>query len=109
MEDFSETSMKEIIRYLYTGQLKIDISSIMGVLKIGSYLGLEQLISSCRQYLLNGYLNAFDLCILYCEVREECNDFDEMRSFLASIIPDKIDNGILCRVLKEIWQMPSPE
>ncbi len=48
MEDFTETSMKEIIRYLYTGQLKIDISSIMGVLKIGSYLGLEQLITSCR-------------------------------------------------------------
>jgi hypothetical protein len=26
-----------------------------------------------------------------------------MRSLLLKIIPNKIDNGIVCRVLKEIW------
>lgn len=76
----------------------------MGVLKIASFLGLESLTADCKQYLLNGYFNAFDLCILYCEVRDENTDFDEMRSFLAKIIPEKIDISILCRVLKEIWQ-----
>lgn len=71
--------MREILRYIYTGYLKIDIGNIMGVLKIASFLGLESLTSSCKQYLVNGYFNAFDLCILYCEVREESTDFDEMR------------------------------
>lgn len=104
MEEFSETAMRDILKYIYTGQMKIELQNIMGVLKIASFLGLEQLTTACRQYLLNGYLNAFDLCILYCEVRDDFADFDEMRSFLASIIPEKIDNGILCRVLKEIWQ-----
>ena len=95
--------MKEILRYLYTGKLRVDISNIMGVLKIASFLGLEALAASCKKYLLNGFLNAFDLCILYCEVRDDASDFDEMRSFLCSIIPDKVDSDILCRVLKEIW------
>ena len=36
-------------------------------------------------------------------MREGAQDFDEMRSFLTSIIPEKIDNEILCRVLKEIY------
>ncbi|CDW84708.1 kelch-like protein 38 [Stylonychia lemnae] len=103
-EEFTENSMREILKYMYTGKLKIDVSSIMGVLKIASFLGLESLTSSCKQYLLNGYFNAFDLCILYCEVRDESTDFDEMRQFLVGIIPEKIENDILCRVLKEIWQ-----
>eukprot|EP00347_Sterkiella_histriomuscorum_P016229 403353994 len=106
-EDFYENAMKEILKYLYTGKLKVDISNIMGVLKIASFLGLDQLTQSCRQYLINGYFNAFDLCILYCEVREENQDFDEMRKFLSKIIPPKVDNEILCRVLKEIWQSNS--
>ena len=70
-EDFTENSMKEILRYLYTGKLKVDISSVMGVLKIASFLNLEKLTKDCKKYLLSGYLNAFDLCILYCEVRDE--------------------------------------
>jgi BTB/POZ domain len=82
-DDFSENAMKEVVRYMYTGKLKVDISTIMGVLKIGSYLGLERLTRDSKQYLLNGYLNAFDLCILYCEVREEHCDFDDMRAFLS--------------------------
>ena len=102
-EDFSENSMKDILRYIYTGKLKVEISSIMGVFKIASFLGLDRLVKDCKKYLLNDYLNAFDLCILYCEVREEFQDFDEMRAFLSKIIPERVENDILCRVLKEIW------
>ena len=102
-EDFSENSMREILAYIYTGRLKVDIATIMGVLKIASYLGLERLIKDCKKQLTNGLLNAFDLCILYCEVREESNDFDEMRAFLSQIIPEKVETDIICRVLKEIW------
>lgn len=39
--DFQEHSMREFLSYLYTGRLKIDISTIMGVLKIASFMGLE--------------------------------------------------------------------
>jgi hypothetical protein len=102
-EDFTENSMKEFLKYVYTGKLKIDISNLMGILKIASFFGMEELNQSCRKYLLSGYLNAFDLCILYCEVREESQDFDEMRKFLTSIIPEKIEIDIICRVLKEIY------
>jgi hypothetical protein len=38
-------------------------------------------------------------------VRDEQNDFEDMRHFLSSIIPDKVETDILCRVLKEIWVM----
>jgi hypothetical protein len=82
LEDFTENAMKDTLRYIYTGKLKIDISSIIGVLRIASYLGLERLMKDCKSYLLKGYLNAFDLCILYCEVRNEDEDFEDMRSFL---------------------------
>lgn len=95
--------MREILKYLYTGKLKVDLTNIMGVLKIASFLGLDALTKACREYLINGYFNAFDLCILYCEVREEGQDFDEMKKFLSKIIPPKVDNEIICRVLKEIW------
>lgn len=63
--------MKEFLKYVYTGKLRIDISNLMGVLKIASFFGVEELTKSYKNYLMNGYLNAFDLCILYCEVREE--------------------------------------
>jgi len=100
--------MREILRYIYTGKLRVDISSLMGVLKISSYLGLDRLMADCKRYLLNGYLNAFDLCILYCEVRQESDDFEDMRQFLTGIIPDKVDTDILCKVLRELWILPDP-
>ncbi len=103
LTDFYENSMKEFLKYVYTGRLKVDISNIMGILKIASFFGMGELNKSCKIFIEHGYLNAFDLCILYCEVREEASDFDEMRSFLTKIIPDKIDSDIICRVLKEIW------
>lgn len=102
-EDFTENAMNEVLRYIYTGRLKIDITNIMGVLRIASFLGLELLTQACKQYLLNGFLNAFDLCLIYCQVRDDSTDVEEMRSFLVSIIPEKVDNEILCKVLKEIW------
>lgn len=63
--------MREVLRYLYTGIYKVDLATVMTVLKLSSFLGLERLTSDIKRYLLNGYLNAFDLCILYCEVRDE--------------------------------------
>lgn len=95
--------MKEFLKYVYTGKLKIDISNLMGILKIASFFGMEELNDSCKSFLTSSHLNAFDLCILYCEVREESQDFDEMRAFLTHIIPEKIEIDIICRVLKEIW------
>ena len=35
--------MKELLKYVYTGRLKIDISNIMGVLKLSSFVGLTDL------------------------------------------------------------------
>ena len=99
--------MKEVLRYLYTGKYKVDLATVMSVLKLSSFLGLERLTSDIKRYLLNGFLNAFDLCILYCEVRDEAHDFEDMRHFLSQIIPDKVETEILCRVLKEIWVAPS--
>lgn len=101
--------MKEFLKYVYTGRLKVDISNIMGILKIASFFGMGELNKACKVFIQHGYLNAFDLCILYCEVREEASDFDEMRSFLSLIIPAKIDSDIICRVLKEIWITPIKE
>ena len=102
-EDFTENAMREVLRYIYTGRLKIDLANIMGVLRIASFLGLEQLTLACKQYLQSGFLNAFDLCLIYCQVREDSTDVEEMRSFLVNIIPEKIENDMLCKVLKEIW------
>ncbi len=31
------------------------------------------------------------------------HDFEDMRDYLSSLIPEKVENEILCRVLKEIW------
>lgn len=79
----------------------------MGVMKISSFFNMDELVKSCKTYLTSEQLNAFDLCVLYCEVRDDNTDFDDMRSFLTNLIPNKIDNEILCKVLKEIWISPS--
>lgn len=104
--EFSERPMREFLRYLYTGKLRIQLESVMGIMRISSYFNMDELVKSCKMYLRSGKLNAFDLCILYCEVRENATDFDEMRSFLTQLIPKKMDNRILCRVLKRIWVSP---
>ena len=98
--------MREFIRYLYTGKLKIELTSVMGIMRISSYFNMEELVKSCKHYLKSNKLNAFDLCLLYCEVREGTQDFDDMRGFLTNLIPKKMDNRMLCRVLKEIWVSP---
>ena len=40
-EEFTENAMKEILKYLYTGKLRVDISNIMGVVRISAFLGLD--------------------------------------------------------------------
>jgi hypothetical protein len=75
--------MREFLRYLYTGKLKIEINSVMGIMRISSYFNMEDLVKSCKVYLNSDSLNALDLCSLYCEVREGSQDFDDMRSFLT--------------------------
>lgn len=98
--------MREFIRYLYTGKLKIQLTSVMGIMRISSYFNMEELVKACKSYLKSDKLNALDLCILYCEVREGAQDFDDMRGFLTTLIPKKMDNRSLCRVLAEIWVSP---
>jgi hypothetical protein len=100
--EFSENPMREVMRYIYTGSLRVDVVTLMGVLRIASFLGLEKLIKDCKAYITNDFINAFDLCIMYGESR----DFEEMRAFLSSIIPQRVEPDILCRVLKEIWTPP---
>jgi hypothetical protein len=94
--------MKEFLKYLYTGQLNFSISQVMGILRISSFFGMEDLTESCKSQLTNpSYLNAYDLCILYCEVRDQ--DFDDMKSFLTDLIPKRLESHMICSVLKEIW------
>lgn len=95
--------MKEILRYLYTGKLRLELNTLMGIIKLASFLGLDQVTKSCKTYLFSPVLNAFDLCILYCEIRDDATDFEDMRKLLCDIIPEKVDGEILCRVLTEIW------
>lgn len=63
--------MREFLRYLYTGKLRIEIASVMGIMRIASYFNMEDLVKSCKLYLNSESLNALDLCHLYCEVRDE--------------------------------------
>lgn len=69
--DFNDLAMKDVLKYLYTGTYTFDLSTLMPVLKLASFLGLSRLAEDCKKQLTKGTLNAFDLCILYCEVREE--------------------------------------
>ena len=63
--------MRELLKYLYTGKLNLDISQIMGVLRIASFFGMEEPVESVKIKLADpSFLNAYDLCILYCEVRD---------------------------------------
>lgn len=85
--------MKEFLRYIYTGKLAIDLNTVMGVMKISSFFNVDDLVKACKSYLTSeDHLNAFDLCVLYCEVRDEAHDFDDMRSFLTRLIPLRMDN-----------------
>ena len=94
--------MREFLKYLYTGKLNFNISQVMGILRISSFFGMEDLTESCKSQLTNpSYLNAYDLCILYCEVRDQ--DFDDMKSFLTNLIPKRLESHMICSILKEIW------
>ncbi len=45
--------------------------------------------------------SGLDLCPLYKDVR--IRDFDNMKSFLAELIPKKSTCAQICKILKEIW------
>ena len=45
---FSEEPMREFLKYLYTGKIKLDIGHIMGILRIASFFGMEDLIDACK-------------------------------------------------------------
>lgn len=96
--------MREFLKYLYTGKLTLEIAQIIGILRIASFFGMEDLMEACKSQLTEpGYLNAYDLCILYCEVRDLSQDFDDMKAFLTELIPKRLQNHMICSILKEIW------
>lgn len=65
---------------------------------------MEEMIEACKTKLTDPtYLNAYDLCLLYCEVQDYTQDFDDMKSFLTKLIPKRLENHMICQVLKEIW------
>lgn len=76
--------MKEILKYVYTGKLKIELGTTIEVLKIASFFGLDALIKAYKSYMQSGYLNVFDLCLMYRELAT--NDFDEFKQFLTNLI-----------------------
>lgn len=102
---FSEAPMREFLKYLYTGKLDLTIDKIMGILRISSYFGMEKLSDTCKAQLTDpAILSASDLCKLFCEVREQGQDFDDMRAFLTEIIPKRVDNSMIPCLLREIWR-----
>lgn len=100
--------MREFLRYLYTGKLSLDIAQIMGILRIASFFGMEEPIESVKVKLADPtFLNAYDLCIMYCEVRDYAQDFDDMKMFLTELIPKRLESHMICSILKEIWINPN--
>lgn len=101
---FSEAPMREFLKYLYTGKLCLTIDKIMGILRISSYFGMEKLVDTCKAQLTDpSILSASDLCKLFCEVRDQGQDFDDMRAFLTEVIPKRVDNQMVPGILREIW------
>ena len=67
-------------------------------------------MESCKSQLTDpAYLNAFDLSILYCEVRDFVCDFDDMKQFLTDLIPKRMESYMISTILKEIWVSKSPK
>lgn len=96
--------MKEFLKYLYTGKLSLDVGQIIGILRIASFFGMEDLMEACKLHLTEpNFLTAYDLCILYCEVRDLSQDFDDMKAFFTELIPKRLENHMICKLLKEIW------
>ena len=76
----------------------------MGILRIASFFGMEEPIESVKIKLADpSFLNAYDLCIMYCEVRDYAQDFDDMKIFLTELIPKRLESHMICSILKEIW------
>lgn len=99
--------MKEFLKYLYTGKLTLDVEQIIGILRIASFFGMVDLMEACKAHLNEpSFLDAYDLCVLYCEVRDFSQDFDDMKAFFTELIPKRLENHMICKILKEIWISP---
>lgn len=83
--------MKEFLKYLYTGKLSLKVDQIIGILRIASFFGMVDLMEACKSHLTEpNLLSAYDLCILYCEVRDFSQDFDDMKAFFTELIPKRL-------------------
>jgi hypothetical protein len=77
-------------------------------LRIASFFGMEEPAESAKVKMADpSYLNAYDLCIMYCEVRDYAQDFDDMKLFLTELIPKRLESHMICSILKEIWISPN--
>ena len=100
-EMFEPEWMKIYLEYVYTGKLRIQLRTIMGVLRIASFWSMEIIMNSWKRVMDSDYFTAFDLCHLYKQARY--NDFDGMLSYLSELIPKKTTNETIWKILKEIW------
>lgn len=60
-DDFEPECMKIFLQYVYTGKLKMQLRTLMGVLKIASYFTMSIIMESCKSILDSDYFTAFDL------------------------------------------------
>ena len=61
--------MRLFLSYVYTGKLTLRASSIVGVMRIASYFGVDTLIEQTKKMLASDRFKALDLCPLYKEVQ----------------------------------------
>jgi hypothetical protein len=54
LTDFSEDVVKEFLRYVYTGKLEINVFTIMRILRLSSFVGLDELNDYSTRFFENG-------------------------------------------------------
>ena len=99
--------MRIFLEYIYTGKLKMELRTIVGVLRIASFYSMPLILDSCKSIMDSDFFTALDLCHLYKEVRS--NDFDGMLNYLSDLIPKRTTNETICKILKEIWKEEDPK
>ena len=105
--DFFESEwMKIFLEYLYTGKMKMELRTIIGVLRIASFYSMPIIMESWKSIMDSDFFTALDLCHLYKEVRD--NDFDGISNYLSELIPKRTTNETIWRILKEIWRENDP-
>lgn len=53
--------MRIFLEYVYTGKLKMQLRTLMGVLRIASFFTMSMVIESCKSILDSDYFTALDL------------------------------------------------